>query len=337
MTARFCFALLLALSIFSCTEKQQTPPVEQGTDPALAMLRAALEKDPQNDSLLYRRAEVYYNLDAFDEALRDLTRAIQLDSMRPAYYHLLADVLIDYARPNDSRRALEVLSKAAEKFPDNLHTLLKLSEFQLIVRQYPSALGTLDKVLQRDPQNAEAFFMTGRVALDMGDTTRAVAALKRSVQFDAANADAWIFLGRIFLPSNNPQALQYFENALRVDSTRLEAREYKGVYFKQRGEFDKAFEVYRDIVRRNPDYSNAFFDMGIIYLDLDSLDQAIRHFDLTLKTDPIFVRAFYYRGVAYEAKGDLESAKRDYTQASRMAPNFTEAVEAAQRLGEKGK
>lgn len=327
---------LLIFLLSACKNEPKTPSsTDPQVDPELAALNNLIEKSPDNDSLLYRRAEVYYKLEGYDEAIRDLDRAIQLDSLRPAYYHLLADAFLDYGRPNDSKRALDVLLTAAARFPGRIPTLLKLSEFQLIVRQHSDALSTLDKILQRDPQNAEAFYMAGRVALDKGDTTAAVASLQKSVRFDAGNEDAWMFLGRIFTNRLNPVALQYFDNVLRLDSTNLEAREFKGVFYKKKGQFDKAFGVYRDIIARNPDYSNAYFDMGIIYLELDSLSKARDNFDIAIKTDPLFVKAYYYRGHCSELEGNTSAALADYRQANGMSPDYKEAKEALERLDKK--
>ena len=337
MTSRFlslCGSFIFLF--FSC--KDDSKPAASNTpqvDPILAALHVSIEKNPDNDSLLYRRAGVYYKLEGYDEALKDLTHAIQLDSMQPAYYHLMADVLLDYARPNDSRRAINVLQLAAAKFPDDVYTLLKLSEFQLIVKQHADALATLDKILRRDPQNAEAFYMAGRVALDKRDTTAAIASLQKSVKIDASNDDAWMFLGRIFVDRDNPVALQYFDNVLRLDSTNLAAREFKGVYYKRRGESDKAFEIYRDIIARNPDYSNAWFDMATIYLGKDSLSKAYDHFNIAIKTDPLFVKAYYYRGLCSEQMGNADAALADYRQANGMSPDYKEAKDALERLGKK--
>jgi len=329
-------AAFAAWFFFLKTDASPTPndPAFQ-QDPELAALNALIEKSPGNDSLLYRRAMAYYNLDAFDEALLDLNAAMKRDSMQPAYYHLLADVLLDYGRPNDSRRAIEILKLAAQRFPDRIPTLLKLSEFQLIVKKHGDALTTLDQILQRDPQNAEAFFMAGRVALDKGDTTSALASLQKSVKINSDNGDAWMFLGRIYSTRNNPTAVQCFDNALRLDSTDLEAREFKGAFYKRRGEFEKAFQIYRDIIVRNPDYPNAFFDMGMMYLEMDSLSKAYSSFDIATKTDPLFVMAYYWRGVTAEKQGNPAAALADYKQAFGMSPGYKEAKEAKERLEKK--
>ena len=178
--------------------------------------------------------------------------------------------------------------------------------------------------------------MAGRVALDKGDTADALASLQKSVKLDSDNGDAWMFLGRIYSNQDNPTALQCFDNVLRLDSTDLEAREFKGAYYKRAGAFDEAFKIYRDIIARDPDYANAYFDMGMIYLEIDSLSMAYSSFDIAIKTDPIFVKAYFWRGVAAEAQGNLAAALGDYKQAYGMAPQYEAAKEAKERLEKSG-
>ena len=60
--------------------------------PELATLNDLIAQYPGNDSLLYSRAEAYYELEAYDEALTDLNEALKLDSLQPMYYHLLSDL-----------------------------------------------------------------------------------------------------------------------------------------------------------------------------------------------------------------------------------------------------
>jgi tetratricopeptide (TPR) repeat protein len=318
-------------------KNEAPPPVADSGDPALQRLTKLLAADPTNDSLLYMRGRVYWELEAYDEAMSDAITALQRDSSHPRYYHLLSDILLDYGRPNDSKRALDVLNMAANRFPDHQHTWLKLAEFNLIVRQHGEALKALDHVLKRDPQNAEAFFMSGRVALDMGDTIRAITSLEKSVSFDAENTDAWVMLGRIFTNRANPRAIQFFDNALRLDTTNVEVQEYKAGYYKRTGQFDEAFKLYRGILAHHPDYANALFDMGLMYTELDSLVTAEKHFDMAIATDPLFVIAVYYRGVTRELQGNLQGAIEDYTNANKMSPNLPEPIEALQRLKVKPK
>jgi tetratricopeptide (TPR) repeat protein len=337
MLQLFRFSLLCAcLGFFSCesTTDNTANTAVSHLDPEVSRFNALIAKAPKNDSLYFRRGLTLLQLEAYDEALADANKAIQLDSMEPAYYDLMADVLISYRRPNDSRRAIEVMTDASRRFPEDAATWLHLAELHLIVKQHDQSLRCLDHVLQRDNANADAYFLTGRVALDKGDTIRAVRSLQKSVQLDADNPPAWVMLGRLASKNGDDRAIQYFDNALRLDSTNVSFQEFKAIHFVQKGQYDKAFRLYRDIVVKHPDYSNAYYDMGQMYLDLDSLDQAWRHFDLAIKTDQLFVNAYYYRGVASEAKGDMKAAIADYAQANKMSPNLPEPRAALERLNQ---
>ena len=97
-------------------------------------------------------------------------------------------------------------------------------------------------------------------------------------------------------------------------------------------DFKNAFALYNKIITEHPDYSNAYFDVGLIHLELDSLDKAYNDFDKAIKTDPLFVIAYYYRGVCSESKGDKKAAIADYQQANKMSPNLPEPKEALERL-----
>jgi tetratricopeptide (TPR) repeat protein len=324
----------IALYFTACKggESETTTTVSGNQNPEISQLNAAISSDPKNDSLYFRRGLALWQLEAYDEALRDADKAIELDSLQPEYYDLLADIFISYRRPNDSRRAIDVMETAARRFPDDAATWLHLAELHLIVKQHGESLKCLDHVLQRDAQNADAFFLTARVALDKGDTLRAVRSLQKSVQLDAQNPTAWVMLGRLASNNGDDRAVQYFDNALRLDSTNVSYEEFKAVHFVEKGQYDKAFQLYRNIVVKHPDYSNAYYDMGQMYLDLDSLNQAWQHFDLAIKTDQLFVKAYYYRGVTSEAKGDLKAAIADYTKANKMSPNLPEPRAALERL-----
>jgi tetratricopeptide (TPR) repeat protein len=331
----FSLFALIFLTIGCKNDPKTIAPVvatdaNNAINPELQALTLQLQLSPKNDSLLFKRASVFYKLEGYDGAITDLTAAIMIDSMQPKYYHLLSDVFMDYTK---SYQAVKTMEVAVSKFPNRIPTLLKASENYLIIRKHSEALKLLNKIMLLDPQNSEALYMSGRVALDMGKTNEAIASLRQSVKINADNPDAWEFLGRIYSEKNDPVALQYFDNALRLDSTNTDLRIYKAMFYKQKGDFPNAFRSYKEIVNREPDNADAFYDMGIMYLELDSLDAAYSHFDISIKRDPLFVKAYYYRGVVSEQKGDKNAAIADYKQANKMSPNLREANDALARLG----
>lgn len=59
-------------------------------------------------------------------------------------------------------------------------------------------------------------------------------------------------MGRIFSDKNNPLAVQYYDNAIRIDTNNLQAREFKGAFYKRRANLTKSSKIYRDIIGAQP-------------------------------------------------------------------------------------
>jgi len=105
--------------------------------------------------------------------------------------------------------------------PDRIPTLLKLSEFQHILKDYQSSISTINEVIRLQSFNAEAFFMLGMNFRELGDLKKAKSSFQRSVELDADLTDGWIILGNIHEAEKDPLAKEYYDNAIRSNPKRL--------------------------------------------------------------------------------------------------------------------
>lgn len=331
------FFSILAVGLFySCTgNTDNDSPSENSnaaatTDPSILKLSNAIEQDPNNPQLYAERGALYYEQENYDEGIKDLNKAIQLDSVQPQYYHVLADIYLDYYR---SKLALNTMQVAASKFPKRIPTLLKLAEFQWILKQNNDALFTLERIRVIDPLNAEMFFMFGNVFKDMGKTNEALSAYQSCVENDADNIDAWIELGRLVAQKNIPAAERYFDNALRVDSNNVAALHAKAYYLSnQKNDLKQALTLYKKINAVEPQYVDGYYNAGLLYLDMDSLQQAYKSFDISVQMAPTFTEGYYHRGVTAELMGNSAQAISDYENVLRLDPEFQSAKTNLERL-----
>jgi tetratricopeptide (TPR) repeat protein len=252
-----------------------------------------------------------------------------MDSTNVDYLHLLADAYLDYYK---SRKALETMKRAAELYPERIPTLLKLSEFQLILKRHEESMRTIDQVLRIDPQNPDAYLMFGMNFKELGDTIRAINSFQKSVEYDSDMIDSWINLGQLHAAIGSGMAERFFDNAIMIAPQNVEALHAKADYLQDQGDLTGAIELYKQIVMTDRQYEEAYFNAGLLYLDLDSLARAERQFDLAIQVNPTFTSAYYYRGVAAELQGNLAQAKADYEQTLRLAPDFQEAEAALRQL-----
>lgn len=330
--------LFLAISLFACKQDagKQDAVGNAGLgaqDPSIGKLNQLIQESPDNPELYFQRARAYYDLEGYDEAIRDLQTALAKDSVNPEYLHLLADAYLDYYQ---SFNALRTMEKAAALHPRRIPTLLKLSEFQLILKKPEEALGTLDRIRALDPQNPEMFYLAGLIFEDMGKPDQAITSYQSAVDINPDLIEGWVNLGKLWAAKKEPIALRFFDNALRVDSNNVVALHEKAYYLSNTlNDLQGALGIYKKIIGAQPQYVEAYFNSGLLYMDMDSLSRAKQEFNMSVQVEPTYYQAYYYRGLCAEMMGDEESARADYMQALNLEPGYDKAKEALGKLNKK--
>ncbi|MEZ4984053.1 MAG: tetratricopeptide repeat protein [Saprospiraceae bacterium] len=250
--------------------------------------------------------------------------AMQLDSTNLDYHHLLADIYLDYFR---SRLALQTMERAVAIAPDNVPSLLKLSEIQLFLKMNQASLTSIDKVLRLDPQNALAFFFMGKNFEEMGDINRAINAFQESSELDPKMIDTWIKLGQLHASINGSLAGAFFDNAISLDSSSTVALNAKAEYLWDQDKPEEALSLYKTAILKDPMDEKSYYNAGLVFMELDSIDKAYHHFDMAVENAPLYIGAYFYRGYAAEMLGKNEQAKSDYQHVLRLAPDHASAQE----------
>ena len=76
-------------------------------------------------------------------------------------------------------------------------------------------------------------------------------------------------------------------------------------------EFTQAIAAFGLVLRRLPDFAEAYRGRGIAYYKEDLFDLALEDFDKAIELKPGFAAAFRNRGVLYLNSGELEKAAAD--------------------------
>lgn len=331
--------MLFSIGIIACTsdsELKNDKNVEETSvapsDASKSRFDQAIKETPDDHKLYYQRAKYFYDLEGYDQAIDDLKKAIDIDSSFLSYHHLLADVYMDYYK---SRPALNTLRAAATQFPDSLHTLLKLSEFEFILKKFDESIKTCDLILRKDGQNSEAYYMLGRNFKARKETKRAINSFQTCVENDPDHIDAYFELGNLFDQQKNPIAEKYYDNALRIEPKQVGVIFAKANHYHNMGKLNKAVETYKQAIVIDSQYADAYYNTGLAYLEMDSIQLGHDHFDLTVKISPTYIMGYFYRGYALEAQGKLNEAKKDYEHVLSFAPEFHRGIDALDNINKK--
>ena len=329
----FLYLIVVSLMFWACQNEAPTVDNANNQDQTLQAFSEQITQAPNQVAPLVTRANYYYEQESYERAISDLEQALTLDSTNINTLHLLADVYLDYYQ---SKKAIDVLAYTSEVHPESILTLLKKSEFHLILQQYEESMRTVDQILRMQPNNAEAYFMFGQNFVEQGDTIRAINSFQSAVENDPNLIDAWIKLGQLQAGIGEAIATKYFDSAISIDPENITVRHAKADYYSDQGQLNEAIQTYREIIQINAGYEEAYFNSGLIYLDMDSIPQAYEQFDICIKTSPLHTRAYYYRGLSAEFLGRKEQAASDYKQALSLVPDYVEPRTGLERLVRQG-
>jgi len=97
-------------------------------------------------------------------------------------------------------------------------------------------------------------------------------------------------------------------------------KEYSSTYIDaisamKNGESEQAQTLLQDVINKQPDFSNAHVNLGIIFLNNNSLNEAENSFQHALRTNPGNIYALNQLGILYRKQGKFSAAKSSYEKA----------------------
>jgi tetratricopeptide (TPR) repeat protein len=298
--------------------------------PELKAVNAELLDNPNSAELYDKRANIYISLKQLNEAVNDAKRAIKLDSAKADFYMTLVDA---YYTQNNTRLAKELLEIIQKKFPENVDALLKLAEIYYIVKQYQKGIDYVNKALKINERLAKAYYLKGSIYRESGDTARAVSSLETAIEQDTKFENAYIDIALIYAARKNPIALEYYNNALKINPYNDNTIYARAKLLQDIGKIDEAIIEYKSILTKNKNCENCYYNLGAIYLEIKKDNKiALENFTNAIALNPNSAQAYFARGYTYSKLKDKASAKADYNMCLKIQPNFESAIQALNEL-----
>ncbi len=320
---KYIWLLAITSLLLACKDdKPKEVTYAKTGDEIVDALSEEILKAPADAQRYYKRATALYERENYALAISDLEKAIDIDSLTPQYYHLLADSYMDYFRSKD---ALTTMRKVLKIYPARVPSLLKLAELEYIVERHDVSIYNCNLILKDNPQNAEAFFMLGMNFRALKENDKAIKSFLTAIEFDPELIDAWTILGTMYAEKGDKRAIKYFDSAIMLAPDKPEEKHTKAHYLQTHGDVSGALKLYRDIVLAHPSYTPVYLNAGILYLQQDSLDKAYEQFNILAGREPLNSNAFFYRAQVQYMRGDMEAAKLDLQNTINLNPEDKDA------------
>ena len=318
--------VLVAFSISSCEcNKAQTEDASSEShvapylkDPQVKQLTDQIREAPTDPELRYKRSVVFLQMGETMPAFADAKRAVELDSTNAKYHFHQADVMLS---DGYAEGAIQSFIKVIRMDPQNKDARLRLAKTYLYAGDYNNSLAEVRRLIEMDKTNFEPYFIAGMNYKELKDTATAIQHFQNALQYKPDFYEAYMQLGLLTSQQNSPEAPQYFDNALRLDSNSTQAWDAKAKYYQDRKQFEQSKTIYRKLISKSPQHHDAFFNLGIIYLLQDSVEKASKQFDFVLRVQPNHSDAYYYRALALADMGQAAAARDDLARCLALDPD----------------
>ncbi len=321
---------LIGIILISCENMSITSSESGGSVDSVTMLTKSIQKDSSDYSLFLTRAQVYLNRGMVNPAFRDVNSALELNKDDPEVYSILSDLYFIIGKSDD---AINALNKAIEIDPENVGYVLKTARTYIMLGQYDMAIRYVDRALSLDFENAEAYYLKGIYLLESGDTIDAITNMKIAGNFDTTFYETFMHTASLLNKLNDTTAIDYYAAALKARPEDEQALFMLALTYQDKGDFDKALDLYDQHLRIYTGHKQVHFNMGYIYLvEKIDYDMAILSFQDAINIDPGYVDAVYNLGRAYEGMELYDDARRQYRMALDITTNYDLAIEGLNRI-----
>ena len=121
------------------------------------------------------------------------------------------------------------------------------------------------------------------------------------------------------------EAVESYKQVLKIEPGYANAHYNIGIVLHEQGKPEKAIESYRKALAIQPDYVDAYNNMGNALKDKGNLEEAIEAYSNAITIKPDYAEAYSNMGTALKAQGKLEEAKQCYKKAINIKPDYAEA------------
>lgn len=197
-----------------------------------------------------------------------------------------------------------------KRFREQLPSGSSLSTLQI------SAQG--DRVVVREQDSSRTASGQRLFNFDVSDLAGQAAPLARLTASKARkidremDAEAWYELGCDWEPVVPAEAIDAYQKALQLDPAHAGAQINLGRLRHESGRHSEAVFHYRSALQVQFD-PVAAFNLGVVLQDMGQMDEAIQAYDEVLKGDPSFADAHFNLSRLYERAGQKREALRHLT------------------------
>lgn len=234
---------------------------------AMIIFEKSATLKPEDTTAYYYAGIAAQQNEDFDSALKNYYKLVDLDYQNEDIYSSM--VYLERSHNNDNNKALEVLTKAREHFPNNEALMKEEINLLIITDKTDEAKAKLQDAIKAEPDNANLYYNLAYISEQTGDNEGAVNYYKKAIEIDPQYFDA-----------NFNIAVNYYNKAAEIlkKANDMDLRTYqkegKKIEDEARGEFANALPYLEKAHEIKSDDKVVLETLQTVYVQLKMNDKA---------------------------------------------------------------
>jgi tetratricopeptide (TPR) repeat protein len=271
---------------------------------AIKFLDIALKEDDQYPNAYLLRAESYYALGQYYNAILDINRIFTIDNSLKSSasdFYLIRGK--SYLALDEYTKAHEDLQNAALYSKTNAQAHYFLGRLWFETRNYDESLWELDTATAIDPQQGSFYALRAEVM---------IARYKPGKGSDAYR-----------------DVISDLDMAIALDENNEHYYYIRGQFLKNMGEMERAMQDFDATIRLSPKEERAYTNRGLIKMNQYQFQGAVLDFTRSILLNPQVESNYRYRGLCYNNLNNLREAYKDFSKSIEMLTSkFNDTAEA---------
>jgi predicted Zn-dependent protease len=252
-------------------------------------------------------------------------------SLAESLAHAYETVGDDAVRSGHGDQAILAFQKAMDLDPGNQDYVLELAQVLLANYNAPAAVALLDPAVKAFPNSARVWFTLGVADLLNENLNAAEPALKTSLGLDPKLDLAYVVLGQGYLDAGRwNDLLQTAHELIALNPQNAAGYYYQGKVLLQTGYADRSQAEVQALLAKavslDPDNPDARYELAKLLLNNGENQRALSELETIVRTNPDFGQAYYQLSRLYRAAGQVEKSQAAQQQFERLRTKRGEAV-----------
>ena len=197
---------------------QQVIKAEKGD---LATPKIELEKmlkdNPENETILYSLAKIYYQLDMYKQSKMMIEETIKVNPKSFEYQMFNVRLLLKLGLVSEAEQKS---SEMVEKYPNYYYAKVLEAEVNLAKKDYDALYDSAQDLIELDINHYEGYYYNALALFEKEDINFAIESLKKAIMQDVNNADLYVKMSEFYQAIGKYEdAFEYIKEASDIDKS----------------------------------------------------------------------------------------------------------------------